>query len=173
MPLIYAVAIAFRLSRQRSRAQALASAVSLLPELGWWAPWCPELRLDMICGLLAGLRPAMVLLPGHLLCGCRAGLRPREGSAGHVALGAGSACWWILHRLARCWNGGSPLARLICSTHAGCAFCLRRCEPALIPSVCTRLLGSLIGPRESNPQEALSTARPLRAGYVAGLTIRS
>lgn len=73
MPLIYAVAIAFGLSRQGQGAQALAGAVNFLLLSSALATLQPGLHADMICGLLAGLTTAMVCswtrslsLPGWL-----------------------------------------------------------------------------------------------------------
>ena len=60
MPLIYAVAIAFGLSRQGQGAQALAGAVNFLLLSSALGTLAPGLHSDMICGLLAGLTTAIV-----------------------------------------------------------------------------------------------------------------
>ena len=60
MPLIYAVAIAFGLSRQELGGQTLAGAVNFLLLSTAFNTLAPNLHADMICGLLAGLTTAII-----------------------------------------------------------------------------------------------------------------
>ncbi|MBS4718785.1 PTS transporter subunit EIIC [Aeromonas caviae] len=169
MPLIYAVAIAFGLSRQGQGAQALAGAVNFLLLSSALGTLVPGLHADMICGLLAGLVTAMVCsraralrLPGWL--------RPLQEDLPGMLLSA-LACLLLVLPLSILWplleQGLTLLASDLLTTPFG-AFCYGVLNRLLIPLGLHQVLGSLIGLGESNLQ-ALSTAQPLHEGYVAGL----
>ena len=169
MPLIYAVAIAFGLSRQGQGAQALAGAVNFLLLSSALATLQPGLHADMICGLLAGLTTAMVCswtrslsLPGWL--------RPLQEELPGLLLSA-LASLLLVVPLALLWplleQGITLLASDLLTTPFG-AFCYGVLNRLLIPLGLHQVLGSLMGLGESNLQ-ALSTAQPLHEGYVAGL----
>ncbi|MFM4832569.1 PTS transporter subunit EIIC [Aeromonas media] len=169
MPLIYAVAIAFGLSRQGQGAQALAGAVNFLLLSSALATLQPGLHADMICGLLAGLTTAMVCswtrslsLPGWL--------RPLQEELPGLLLSA-LASLLLVVPLALLWplleQGITLLASDLLTTPFG-AFCYGVLNRLLIPLGLHQVLGSLMGLGESNLQ-ALSAAQPLHEGYVAGL----
>ena len=169
MPLIYAVAIAFWLSRQGQGAQALAGAVNFLLLSSALATLQPGLHADMICGLLAGLTTAMVCswtrslsLPGWL--------RPLQEELPGLLLSA-LASLLLVVPLALLWplleQGITLLASDLLTTPFG-AFCYGVLNRLLIPLGLHQVLGSLMGLGESNLQ-ALSAAQPLHEGYVAGL----
>ncbi|WP_281704902.1 PTS transporter subunit EIIC [Aeromonas taiwanensis] len=169
MPLIYAVAIAFGLSRQGQGAQALAGAVNFLLLGSALNTLVPGLHADMICGLLAGLTTAVVCswarglrLPGWL--------RPLQEDLPGMLLSA-LACLLLVIPLSILWplleQGITLLASDLLTTPVG-AFCYGVLNRLLIPLGLHQVLGSLIGLGESNLQ-ALSTAQPLHEGYVAGL----
>lgn len=169
MPLIYAVAIAFGLSRQGQGAQALAGAVNFLLLSSALGTLSPGLHADMICGLLAGLTTALTCswarglrLPGWL--------RPLQEDLPGMLLSA-LACLLLVIPLSLLWpaleNGITLLASELLTTPFG-AFCYGVLNRLLIPLGLHQVLGSLIGLGESNLQ-ALATAQPLHEGYVAGL----
>lgn len=169
MPLIYAVAIAFGLSRQGQGAQALAGAVNFLLLGSALNTLVPGLHADMICGLLAGLTTAVVCswarglrLPGWL--------RPQQEDLPGMLLSA-LACLLLVIPLSILWplleQGITLLASDLLTTPIG-AFCYGVLNRLLIPLGLHQVLGSLMGLGESNLQ-ALSTAQPLHEGYVAGL----
>ncbi len=169
MPLIYAVAIAFGLSRQGQGAQALAGAVNFLLLGSALNTLVPGLHADMICGLLAGLTTAVVCswarglrLPGWL--------RPLQEDLPGMLLSA-LACLLLVIPLSILWplleQGITLLASDLLTTPIG-AFCYGVLNRLLIPLGLHQVLGSLMGLGESNLQ-ALSTAQPLHEGYVAGL----
>lgn len=169
MPLIYAVAIAFGLSRQGQGAQALAGAVNFLLLGSALNTLVPGLHADMICGLLAGLTTAVVCswardlrLPGWL--------RPLQEDLPGMLLSA-LACLLLVIPLSILWplleQGITLLASDLLTTPVG-AFCYGVLNRLLIPLGLHQVLGSLMGLGESNLQ-ALSTAQPLHEGYVAGL----
>ena len=169
MPLIYAVAIAFGLSRQGQGAQALAGAVNFLVLGSALNTLVPGLHADMICGLLAGLTTAVVCswarglrLPGWL--------RPLQEDLPGMLLSA-LACLLLVIPLSILWplleQGITLLASDLLTTPIG-AFCYGVLNRLLIPLGLHQVLGSLMGLGESNLQ-ALSTAQPLHEGYVAGL----
>ncbi|MDX7642421.1 PTS transporter subunit EIIC [Aeromonas caviae] len=169
MPLIYAVAIAFGLSRQGQGAQALAGAVNFLLLGSALNTLVPGLHADMICGLLAGLTTAVVCswarglrLPGWL--------RPLQEDLPGMLLSA-LACLLLVIPLSILWplleQGITLLASDLLTTPFG-AFCYGVLNRLLIPLGLHQVLGSLMGLGESNLQ-ALSTAQPLHEGYVAGL----
>ncbi|MGY3885882.1 PTS transporter subunit EIIC [Aeromonas aquatica] len=169
MPLIYAVAIAFGLSRQGQGAQALAGAVNFLLLSSALGTLCPGLHADMICGLLAGLTTALVCswarslsLPGWLRA------LPEEIPA---LLLSALACMLLVIPLALIWplleQGISLIASDLLTTPFG-AFCYGVLNRLLIPLGLHQVLGSLVGLGESNLQ-ALAAAQPLHEGYVAGL----
>ncbi|MCO4205475.1 PTS transporter subunit EIIC [Aeromonas taiwanensis] len=169
MPLIYAVAIAFGLSRQGQGAQALAGAVNFLLLGSALNTLVPGLHADMICGLLAGLTTAVVCswarglrLPGWL--------RPLQEDLPGMLLSA-LACLLLVIPLSILWplleQGITMLASDLLTTPVG-AFCYGVLNRLLIPLGLHQVLGSLMGLGESNLQ-ALSTAQPLHEGYVAGL----
>ncbi|MFQ2091569.1 PTS transporter subunit EIIC [Aeromonas taiwanensis] len=169
MPLIYAVAIAFGLSRQGQGAQALAGAVNFLLLGSALNTLVPGFHADMICGLLAGLTTAVVCswarglrLPGWL--------RPLQEDLPGMLLSA-LACLLLVIPLSILWplleQGITLLASDLLTTPVG-AFCYGVLNRLLIPLGLHQVLGSLMGLGESNLQ-ALSTAQPLHEGYVAGL----
>lgn len=169
MPLIYAVAIAFGLSRQGQGAQALAGAVNFLLLSSALATLSPGLHADMICGLLSGLTTALICswarrltlptwlqslpdeLPGLLL----------SALASLLLVIPLSLLWPLLEQ------GISLLAADLLTTPLG-AFCYGVLNRLLIPLGLHQVLGSLVGLGESNLQ-ALANAQPLHEGYVAGL----
>ena len=169
MPLIYAVAIAFGLSRQGQGAQAMAGAVNFLLLSSALTTLAPGLHTDMICGLLAGLTTALVCswtrnqpLP--------AWLQLLQGELPGLLLSA-LACLLLVIPLSIIWplleQGISLLASNLLTTPFG-AFCYGVLNRLLIPLGLHQVLGSLVGLGESNLQ-ALAAAQPLHAGYVAGL----
>jgi N-acetylglucosamine PTS system EIICBA or EIICB component len=169
MPLIYAVAIAFGLSRQGQGAQALAEAVNFLLLSSALATLAPGLHADMICGLLAGLTTALVCSWAR---GLRlpAWLRPLQEDLPGMLLSA-LACLLLVIPLSLLWplleQGITLLASNLLSTPFG-AFCYGVLNRMLIPLGLHQVLGSLVGLGESNLQ-ALATAQPLHEGYLAGL----
>lgn len=169
MPLIYAVAIAFGLSRQGQGAQALAGAVNFLLLSSALGTLSPGLHADMICGLLAGLTTALICswtrslsLPNWL--------RPLPEELPGLLLSA-LACLLLVIPLALLWplleQGISLIASDLLTTPFG-AFCYGVLNRLLIPLGLHQVLGSLVGLGESNLQ-ALAAAQPLHEGYVAGL----
>lgn len=169
MPLIYAVAIAFGLSRQGQGAQALAGAVNFLLLSSALGTLSPGLHADMICGLLAGLTTALICswtrslsLPNWL--------RPLPEELPGLLLSA-LACLLLVIPLALLWplleQGISLIASDLLTTPLG-AFCYGVLNRLLIPLGLHQVLGSLVGLGESNLQ-ALAAAQPLHEGYVAGL----
>jgi phosphotransferase system glucose/maltose/N-acetylglucosamine-specific IIC component len=146
MPLIYAVAIAFGLSRQGQGAQALAGAVNFLLLSSALGTLVPGLHADMICGLLAGLVTAMVCsraralrLPGWL--------RPLQEDLPGMLLSA-LACLLLVLPLSILWplleQGLTLLASDLLTTPFG-AFCYGVLNRLLIPLGLHQVLGSLIG----------------------------
>ena len=169
MPLIYAVAIAFGLSRQGQGAQALAGAVNFLLLSSALGTLAPGLHADMICGLLAGLTTALICswsrtlrLPGWL--------RPLQEDLPGMLLSA-LGCLLLVLPLSILWplleQGISLLASHLLTTPFG-AFCYGVLNRLMIPFGLHQVLGSLVGLGESNLQ-ALASAQPLHEGYVAGL----
>lgn len=168
MPFIYAVAIAFGLSRQGGGAQALVGAVNFLLLSTALDTMVPGLHMEMICGLLAGLTTALVCawtrelsLPGWL--------KPLQEVPGLLI--SALACLLIAIPLSLIWplleDGISLLAGELLTTPLG-AFWYGVLNRLLIPLGLHQVLGSLVGLGESN-QLALATAQPLHEGYVAGL----
>ena len=169
MPLIYAVAIAFGLSRQGEGTQALAGAVNFLLLSSALGTLAPGLHADMICGLLAGLTTAIIYpwvkrrtMPGWL--------QMAQGDFACLCTSA-IACLLLAFPLSLFWplleQGITLLASELLTTPLG-AFCYGTLNRLLIPLGLHQVLGSLIGLGESNLQ-ALATAQPLHEGYVAGL----
>lgn len=169
MPLIYAAAIAFGLSRQGQGIQALAGAVNFLLLSSALGTLAPGLHADMICGLLSGLVTALVCswarglrLPGWL--------RPLQEDLPGMLLSA-LICLLLVIPLALLWplleQGITRLASDLLTTPLG-AFCYGVLNRLLIPLGLHQVLGSLVGLGESNLQ-ALAAAQPLHEGYVAGL----
>ena len=169
MPLIYAVAIAFGLSRQGEGTQALAGAVNFLLLSSALGTLAPGLHADMICGLLAGLTTAIIYpwvkrrtMPGWL--------QMAQGDFACLCISA-IACLLLAFPLSLFWplleQGITLLASELLTTPLG-AFCYGTLNRLLIPLGLHQVLGSLIGLGESNLQ-ALATAQPLHEGYVAGL----
>ncbi|PJG58183.1 PTS transporter subunit EIIC [Aeromonas cavernicola] len=169
MPLIYAVAIAFGLSRQGQGGLALAGAVNFLLLSTAFDTLAPNLHGDMICGLLAGLTTAIVYpwlsrqpLPRRW--------RWARSEVACLLLGAGVNLLLALP-LALGWpvleQGITLLASELLTTPFG-AFCYGVLNRLLIPLGLHQVLGSVIGLGATNLQ-ALASAQPLHAGYVAGL----
>lgn len=169
MPLIYAVAIAFGLSRQELGGQALAGAVNFLLLSTAFNTLAPNLHADMICGLLAGLTTAIIYpwvhqqkIPGWL--------KITSGDFPSLLISA-LACLLIAIPLALLWppleHGLTLLTSDLLTTPFG-AFCYGTLNRLLIPLGLHQVLGSVIGLGENNLL-ALAAAQPLHAGYVAGL----
>ncbi|MFB2865846.1 PTS transporter subunit EIIC [Aeromonas sp. MdU4] len=169
MPLIYAVAIAFGLSRQELGGQTLAGAVNFLLLSTAFNTLAPNLHADMICGLLAGLTTAIIYpwvhqqkLPGWL--------QIAKGEF-PCLLASALACLLLAIPLALLWppleRGLTLLTSELLTTPFG-AFCYGVLNRLLIPLGLHQVLGSVIGLGESNLQ-ALAAAQPLHEGYVAGL----
>ncbi|MGL5030721.1 MAG: PTS transporter subunit EIIC [Aeromonas sp.] len=169
MPLIYAVAIAFGLSRQGLAGQTLAGAVNFLLLSTAFNTLAPNLHADMICGLLAGLTTAIVYPWVHQLKR-PAWLQGAKGESPSLCLSA-LACLLLALPLSLLWppleHGLTLLTSNLLTTPFG-AFCYGTLNRLLIPLGLHQVLGSLIGLGESNLQ-ALASAQPLHAGYVAGL----
>ena len=172
MPLIYAVAIAFRLSRQGKGAQALAGAVNFLLLSSALGTLVPGLHLDMICRPAGRARHRHGLLPG-----------PRSAAAGLVAppaedlpgmLLSALACLLLVLPLSILWplleQGLTLLASDLLTTPFG-AFCYGVLNRLLIPPRPAPGAGQPHRARESNLQ-ALSTAQPLHEAMWPG-SIRS
>lgn len=169
MPLIYAVAIAFGLSRQGQGAQAMAGAVNFLLLSSALATLAPGLHADMICGLLAGLTTALVCSWTRSLP-LPAWLQQLQGELPGLLLSA-LICLLLVLPLSLLWplleQGITLVASDLLTTPFG-AFCYGVLNRLLIPLGLHQVLGSLVGLGESNLQ-ALATAQPLHEGYVAGL----
>lgn len=170
MPLIYAVAIAFGLSRQGEGTQALAGAVNFLLLSTAFNTLAPNLHADMICGLLAGLTTA-IIYPWVRQQQTRPGwLRFARGEFPSLLCSA-LACLLIALPLSLLWppleRGLTLLTSELLTTPLG-AFCYGTLNRLLIPLGLHQVLGSVIGLGESNLQ-ALASAQPLHEGYVAGL----
>ncbi|WP_349919229.1 PTS transporter subunit EIIC [Aeromonas veronii] len=169
MPLIYAVAIAFGLSRQGQGIQALAGAINFLLLSSAFNTLSPGLHADMICGILAGLTTALIFswsrtlrLPGWL--------RPLQEDLPGLLISA-LACLLLVIPLFLFWPmleaGISQVDTHLLTTPFG-AFCYGVLNRLLIPLGLHQVLGSLVGLGESNLQ-ALASAQPLHEGYFAGL----
>ena len=169
MPLIYAVAIAFGLSRQELGGQTLAGAVNFLLLSTAFNTLAPNLHADMICGLLAGLTTAIISPGVHQQTRPR-GLQIARGEFPSLLVSA-LACLLIAIPLSLLWppleRGLTLLTSELLTTPFG-AFCYGTLNRLLIPLGLHQVLGSVIGLGESNLQ-ALATAQPLHEGYVAGL----
>ncbi|XQW88159.1 PTS transporter subunit EIIC [Aeromonas veronii] len=165
MPLIYAVAIAFGLSRQELGGQTLAGAVNFLLLSTAFNTLAPNLHADMICGLLAGLTTAIIYPWVHQQTLPR-WLQIARGEFPSLLVSA-LACLLIAIPLSLLWppleRGLTLLTSELLTTPFG-AFCYGTLNRLLIPLGLHQVLG--IG--ESNLQ-ALATAQPLHEGYVAGL----
>ena len=169
MPLIYAVAIAFGLSRQELGGQTLAGAVNFLLLSTAFNTLAPNLHADMICGLLAGLTTAIIYPWVHQQTLPR-WLQIARGEFPSLLVSA-LACLLIAIPLSLLWppleRGLTLLTSELLTTPFG-AFCYGTLNRLLIPLGLHQVLGSVIGLGESNLQ-ALATAQPLHEGYVAGL----
>ncbi|MGH1408041.1 MAG: PTS transporter subunit EIIC [Aeromonas sp.] len=169
MPLIYAVAIAFGLSRQELSGQTLAGAVNFLLLSTAFNTLAPNLHADMICGLLAGLTTAIIYPWVHQQTQPR-WLQIAKGEFPSLLVSA-LACLLIAIPLSLLWppleRGLTLLTSELLTTPFG-AFCYGTLNRLLIPLGLHQVLGSVIGLGESNLQ-ALATAQPLHEGYVAGL----
>ena len=169
MPLIYAVAIAFGLSRQELGGQTLAGAVNFLLLSTAFNTLAPNLHADMICGLLSGLTTAIIYPWVHQQTLPR-WLHIAKGEFPSLLVSA-LACLLIAIPLSLLWppleRGLTLLTSDLLTTPFG-AFCYGTLNRLLIPFGLHQVLGSVIGLGESNLQ-ALATAQPLHEGYVAGL----
>ncbi|MGN5289212.1 PTS transporter subunit EIIC [Aeromonas sp. 11P] len=169
MPLIYAVAIAFGLSRQELGGQTLAGAVNFLLLSTAFNTLAPNLHADMICGLLAGLTTAIIYPWVHQQTRYR-WLQIAKGEFPSLLVSA-LACLLIAIPLSLLWppleRGLTLLTSDLLTTPFG-AFCFGTLNRLLIPLGLHQVLGSVVGLGESNLQ-ALAAAQPLHEGYVAGL----
>lgn len=169
MPLIYAVAIAFGLSRQELGGQTLAGAVNFLLLSAAFNTLAPNLHADMICGLLAGLTTAIIYPWVHQQKLPR-WLHIARGEFPSLLISA-LACLLIVIPLSLLWppleRGLTLLTSDLLTTPFG-AFCYGTLNRLLIPLGLHQVLGSVIGLGQSNLQ-ALAAAQPLNEGYVAGL----
>ncbi|MGL5324152.1 MAG: PTS transporter subunit EIIC [Aeromonas sp.] len=169
MPLIYAVSIAFGLSRQEVGGQTLAGAVNFLLLSTAFNTLAPNLHADMICGLLSGLTTAIIYPWVHQQTLPR-WLQIAKGEFPSLLVSA-LACLLIAIPLSLLWppleRGLTLLTSDLLTTPFG-AFCYGTLNRLLIPLGLHQVLGSVIGLGESNLQ-ALAAAQPLHEGYVAGL----
>lgn len=169
MPLVYAAAIAFGLSRRGHGSQALAGAVGYLLLSSAIATLQPTLHADMLCGLLAGVTTAY--------CWPRIGAlplprwlqhQPREAIA---TLLTPLLCLLLVLPLAGIWplieQGFELLLDEVLTNPLG-AFAYGMLNRLLIPLGLHQVLGNLIG-IGSGDLEELSHALPLYSGFVAGL----
>ncbi|WP_421214490.1 PTS transporter subunit EIIC [Aeromonas jandaei] len=169
MPLIYAVAIAFGLSRQELGGQTLAGAVNFLLLSTAFNTLAPNLHADMICGLLAGLTTAIVYPWVHQQK-LPSWLQMARGEFPSV-LASALVCLLLAVPLSLLWppleRGLTLLTSDLLTTPFG-AFCFGTLNRLLIPLGLHQVLGSVVGLGESNLQ-ALAAAQPLHEGYMAGL----
>ncbi|MGL5949724.1 MAG: PTS transporter subunit EIIC [Aeromonas sp.] len=173
MPLIYAVAIAFGLSKkehagQGSGPQALAGAVNFLLLRNALELLSPGLYADMICGLLAGISTALIN-QGLLKISPLARQKHWLGDF-YTLLCSVLASLLLAFVLAIFWplleDGISILADELLTTPFG-AFCYGVLDRLLLPLGLHSVLGSLIGLGENNLL-ALANGAPRYSEYVAG-----
>ncbi|SIQ63834.1 PTS system IIB component, Glc family /PTS system IIC component, Glc family [Aeromonas sp. RU39B] len=169
MPLIYAIAIAFGLSRDGHGSQALAGAVGYLLLSSGVDGLHPGLHADMICGILVGVTTA--------ICWPFVANRRLPGLLGHLpvevpaTLASALVCLLLVLPMALVWphfeHGIVLLAQDMIDSPLG-TFCYGMLNRLLIPLGLHQVLGSLVG-IGTGDLETLQQSIPPYSEFVAGL----